>query len=54
MTATFAGESAEYRAARNRLLEPLWNVFDPTPEGRPSDWHEQLSYRSPRTQKSRS
>jgi predicted dithiol-disulfide oxidoreductase (DUF899 family) len=25
-------------------LEPLWNVFDLTPEGRPSDWHEQLSY----------
>ena len=25
-------------------LEPLWNLFDITPEGRPSDWHEQLSY----------
>jgi predicted dithiol-disulfide oxidoreductase (DUF899 family) len=25
-------------------LEPLWNVFDLTPEGRPGDWHEQLSY----------
>ncbi len=25
-------------------LEPLWNLFDLTPEGRPSDWHEQLSY----------
>jgi predicted dithiol-disulfide oxidoreductase (DUF899 family) len=25
-------------------LEPLWNLFDLTPEGRP-DWHEQLSYR---------
>jgi len=24
-------------------LEPLWNLFDLTPEGRP-DWHEQLSY----------
>jgi len=24
-------------------LEPLWNMFDLTPEGRP-DWHEQLSY----------
>ena len=26
-------------------LETLWNLFDFTPEGRPSDWHEQLSYR---------
>jgi predicted dithiol-disulfide oxidoreductase (DUF899 family) len=25
-------------------LEPLWNLFDFTPEGRPSDWDEQLSY----------
>ena len=25
-------------------LEPLWNVFDFTPEGRPTDWEEQLSY----------
>ncbi len=25
-------------------LEPLWNLFDLTPEGRPSNWHEQLSY----------
>jgi predicted dithiol-disulfide oxidoreductase (DUF899 family) len=25
-------------------LEPLWNLFDYTPEGRPSDWDEQLSY----------
>jgi predicted dithiol-disulfide oxidoreductase (DUF899 family) len=24
-------------------LEPLWNLFDFTPEGRPN-WHEQLSY----------
>jgi predicted dithiol-disulfide oxidoreductase (DUF899 family) len=26
-------------------LEPLWNLFDLTPEGRPTDWDEQLSYR---------
>jgi predicted dithiol-disulfide oxidoreductase (DUF899 family) len=26
-------------------LEPLWNLFDLTPEGRPADWDEQLSYR---------
>jgi predicted dithiol-disulfide oxidoreductase (DUF899 family) len=26
-------------------LEPLWNLFDLTPEGRPRDWDVQLSYR---------
>jgi predicted dithiol-disulfide oxidoreductase (DUF899 family) len=25
-------------------LEPLWNLFDLTPEGRPGTWHEQFSY----------
>ncbi len=25
-------------------LEPLWNAFDLTPEGRPTDWDEQLTY----------
>ncbi|MFI0468917.1 DUF899 family protein [Saccharopolyspora sp. 5N102] len=25
-------------------IEPLWNMHDLTPEGRPQDWHEQLSY----------
>jgi len=25
-------------------LEPLWNLFDFTREGRPADWHEQFSY----------
>jgi predicted dithiol-disulfide oxidoreductase (DUF899 family) len=25
-------------------IEPLWNLFDFTPEGRPRDWDEQLSY----------
>ena len=25
-------------------LEPLWNMFDLTPEGRPRGWQEQLSY----------
>jgi predicted dithiol-disulfide oxidoreductase (DUF899 family) len=29
----------------NGTLEPLWNLFDLTPEGRPTDWEEQLSYR---------
>ncbi|MFF4232385.1 DUF899 family protein [Streptomyces sp. NPDC001820] len=25
-------------------LEPMWNLFDLTPEGRGADWEEQLSY----------
>ena len=25
-------------------LEPLWNLFDLTPQGRPPDWEEQLRY----------
>ena len=25
-------------------IEPIWNIFDLTPEGRPSDWQEQLDY----------
>jgi predicted dithiol-disulfide oxidoreductase (DUF899 family) len=25
-------------------LEPVWNLFDLTPEGRPADWVEQFSY----------
>lgn len=25
-------------------FEPLWNLFDHVPEGRPADWDEQLSY----------
>jgi predicted dithiol-disulfide oxidoreductase (DUF899 family) len=25
-------------------LEPLWNLLDLTPEGRPAEWHEQFSY----------
>jgi predicted dithiol-disulfide oxidoreductase (DUF899 family) len=25
-------------------LEPLWNLLDLTPEGRPVDWHEQFRY----------
>jgi predicted dithiol-disulfide oxidoreductase (DUF899 family) len=25
-------------------LEPLWNLFDLTREGRPTDWYEQFSY----------
>jgi predicted dithiol-disulfide oxidoreductase (DUF899 family) len=25
-------------------IEPLWNLFDLTREGRPADWYEQLGY----------
>jgi predicted dithiol-disulfide oxidoreductase (DUF899 family) len=25
-------------------IEPLWNLYDLTPEGRGTDWDEQLSY----------
>jgi predicted dithiol-disulfide oxidoreductase (DUF899 family) len=25
-------------------IEPIWNLFDLTPEGRPANWHEQFSY----------
>ena len=25
-------------------IEPLWNILDLTPEGRPSDWNEQMQY----------
>jgi predicted dithiol-disulfide oxidoreductase (DUF899 family) len=28
----------------NGTTEPLWNLIDLTPEGRPTDWHEQISY----------
>jgi predicted dithiol-disulfide oxidoreductase (DUF899 family) len=27
-------------------IEPVWNLFDLTPEGRPTDWDEQLNYLS--------
>jgi predicted dithiol-disulfide oxidoreductase (DUF899 family) len=28
----------------NGTLEPLWNIFDLTPEGRPEKWEEQMQY----------
>jgi predicted dithiol-disulfide oxidoreductase (DUF899 family) len=28
----------------NGTIEALWNIFDLTPGGRPSHWHEQLEY----------
>ena len=46
------GLGAALRADRSRTgsramsapLEPVWNLFDLTPEGRGTDWDEQLSY----------
>lgn len=28
-------------------IDPLWNLFDLTPEGRSADWYPDLSYRTP-------
>jgi predicted dithiol-disulfide oxidoreductase (DUF899 family) len=60
MTMSFPGESAQYRSRASELfyaaadpgqdprhvgtIEPLWNLFDLTPEGRPANWDEQLAY----------
>jgi len=38
-----AVDSPEMRPRHVGTLEPLWNLFDLTPEGRP-DWYEQFSY----------
>ena len=40
----YAPTDGEQEPRHVGTLEPLWNLFDLTPEGRPSDWHEQLSY----------
>jgi predicted dithiol-disulfide oxidoreductase (DUF899 family) len=40
----FAGSDPGQDPRHNGTLEPLWNMFDLTPEGRPGNWHEQLSY----------
>jgi predicted dithiol-disulfide oxidoreductase (DUF899 family) len=42
LTCAPAGPGQDHRSAGT--LEPLWNLFDLTPEGRPVDWDEQLSY----------
>jgi predicted dithiol-disulfide oxidoreductase (DUF899 family) len=28
----------------NGTIEQIWNIFDLTPEGRPTQWHEQIAY----------
>jgi predicted dithiol-disulfide oxidoreductase (DUF899 family) len=30
-------------------IDPFWNFFDFTPEGRPSDWSPKLAYEAPLT-----
>ncbi len=40
----YAPSDPEQEPRHVGTLEPLWNLFDLTPEGRPSDWNEQFSY----------
>jgi predicted dithiol-disulfide oxidoreductase (DUF899 family) len=40
----FAPTEAGQEPRHVGTLEPLWNLFDLTPEGRPADWWEQFSY----------
>jgi predicted dithiol-disulfide oxidoreductase (DUF899 family) len=40
----YAPEDAGQEPRHVGTLEPLWNLFDLTPEGRPADWVEQFSY----------
>jgi predicted dithiol-disulfide oxidoreductase (DUF899 family) len=40
----YAPADADQEPRHVGTLEPLWNLFDLTLEGRPSDWYEQLSY----------
>jgi predicted dithiol-disulfide oxidoreductase (DUF899 family) len=41
----FAPTDGEQDPRHVGTLEPLWNLFDLTREGRPMDWDEQLEYR---------
>jgi|SRR5271168_3297727 len=40
----FAGGDPGQDPRHNGTLEQIWNIFDLTPDGRPTSWHEQLSY----------
>jgi predicted dithiol-disulfide oxidoreductase (DUF899 family) len=40
----FAPADADQDWRHVGTIEPLWNLLDLTPEGRPVDWDEQLSY----------
>jgi predicted dithiol-disulfide oxidoreductase (DUF899 family) len=40
----YAPEDAGQDPRHVGTLEPVWNLYDLTPEGRGTDWDEQLSY----------
>jgi predicted dithiol-disulfide oxidoreductase (DUF899 family) len=40
----YASSEAGQEPRHVGTIEPLWNLFDFTREGRPADWHEQFSY----------
>jgi predicted dithiol-disulfide oxidoreductase (DUF899 family) len=40
----YAPMDADQESRHVGTLEPLWNLFDLIPEGRPADWVEQFSY----------
>ena len=40
----YAPTDADQEPRHVGTLEPLWNLFDLTPDGRPNNWWEQLSY----------
>jgi predicted dithiol-disulfide oxidoreductase (DUF899 family) len=40
----YAPADADQEPRHVGTLEPLWNIFDLTPDGRPTNWWEQLSY----------
>jgi predicted dithiol-disulfide oxidoreductase (DUF899 family) len=40
----YAPMDADQEPRHVGTLEPLWNLFDLIPEGRPADWVEQFSY----------
>jgi predicted dithiol-disulfide oxidoreductase (DUF899 family) len=40
----YAPTDAGQDPRHNGTIEPVWNLFDLTPEGRGTDWDEQLHY----------
>jgi predicted dithiol-disulfide oxidoreductase (DUF899 family) len=40
----YAPTEAEQDPRHVGTIEPVWNLFDLTPEGRGTDWDEQLRY----------
>ena len=40
----FAGNDPGQDPRHNGTIESMWNLFDLTREGRPMEWHEQVSY----------